>query len=130
MTSPLILTLFATFSSLPNHTLPLIDAPPSTVKLPPDPIPVDVVVFVIYNGAVLCKRFDSKDNSDIDTSGFAPSPITILLAVKLVLPVPPYGTVIAFADHVPELIFPNPVTCDKLLFTLNVVSALFKPLPA
>ena len=53
-----------------------------------------------------------------------------MFAVKLVLPVPPYGILIVLADQVPVLILPIAVTCVKLLFTLKVLPVLVKPVPA
>lgn len=127
---PWIFTLFKTSKSAPIKTFPEIEAPPKVVKLPPDPIPVEFDTFAIFTGQVVLNRFDSNDNSFIDTIGFVPSPIINLLGVKLDLPVPPYGTLIVFADHVPVLIFPIAVTCVKLLFTLIILPFIVIPLPA
>jgi hypothetical protein len=106
------------------------DAPPSTVREPPLPIPVDATVFEISMGTVVLNLLDSNDISEIDTSGFVPSPIINLFAVKLDFPVPPYGIFIVFALQLPTLILPISVTCVKLLFTLKVVPVLVNPVPA
>jgi hypothetical protein len=45
--SPWIYVLFETTKSFPINTLPEIEAPPSVVKLPPDPRPVEFVVLII-----------------------------------------------------------------------------------
>lgn len=110
--------------------LPEIDAPPKTVKLPPEPIPVEVFVFDIYTGDDTLNVLESNVTSDKVINGLVPLPTTKQLGVKVVLPVPPYGILMVFADQVPVFIFPKALTCVKLEFTFNVVPTLVRPVPA
>lgn len=110
--------------------LPETDAPPKTVKLPPDPIPDELCVFDIYRGDDTLNVKLSNVISDKDINGLVPLPMTKQLGVKDVLPVPPYGTLIVFADQVPVFTFPKAVTCVKLEFIFNVVPTLVRPVPA
>jgi hypothetical protein len=110
--------------------LPEMDAPPKTVKLPPDPIPVEVFVFDIYIGEDTLNILESNVISDKVINGLVPLPTTKQLGVKVVLPVPPYGTLMVFADQVPVFTFPKAVTCVKLEFMFNVVPTFVRPVPA
>lgn len=77
----------ATFSPTKRFLVTL--APPRIERAPVVPTLVELAVEEMITLLLMPKVLESKDNCSMDTRGFVPLPITILLAENDVFPVPP-----------------------------------------